>query len=160
MSPIELIALSGISGSGKTTWANAWAAEDPQNRVRVNQDDIRTQLFTTPDYSKEQEKLVRKHLRELILSSLKEGKSVVSDNTNLGAGKLQHLHDIARHLGVGFRVHRLHATVEEATININQRVQEGGLGVSLGIIKSQHKAFLKSIEAEFQSCGSKTFLLD
>ena len=37
----EVIILQGIQGSGKTTWAKNWVKEDPEHRVRFNQDDIR-----------------------------------------------------------------------------------------------------------------------
>lgn len=149
MTTIELIALSGISGSGKTTWATAWVAEDPENRVRVNQDDIRADLFRTPTYSDEQEKKVRKLHEELVIAGLKNGKSVVSDNTNLTAGKLQHLKDIARHHRVKFHVQRFHVPFETAQANIANRVAGGGRGVALNILEAQQESFLQNLEKSY-----------
>ena len=37
----KLILCRGIQGSGKTTWAKQWVLEDPEHRVRFNNDDIR-----------------------------------------------------------------------------------------------------------------------
>ena len=36
----KIILTQGIQGSGKTTWAKAWVAEDPEHRIRINNDDI------------------------------------------------------------------------------------------------------------------------
>lgn len=40
----KIILCRGIQGSGKTTWAKQWALEDPEHRVRFNNDDVRNML--------------------------------------------------------------------------------------------------------------------
>lgn len=40
----KLILTRGIPGSGKSTWAKAWVAEDPEYRIRLNWDDMRNML--------------------------------------------------------------------------------------------------------------------
>lgn len=40
----KIILCQGIQGSGKSTYAKAWAKEDPENRVRLNFDDLRNML--------------------------------------------------------------------------------------------------------------------
>ena len=40
----KLILTRGIPGSGKSTWAKAWVAEDPEHRVRFNWDDMRNMM--------------------------------------------------------------------------------------------------------------------
>lgn len=40
----KVILCRGIQGSGKTTWAKQWALEDPEHRVRFNNDDVRNML--------------------------------------------------------------------------------------------------------------------
>ena len=40
----KIILCRGIQGSGKTTWAKKWAEEDPEHRVRWNNDDFRRML--------------------------------------------------------------------------------------------------------------------
>ena len=40
----KLILTRGIPGSGKSTWAKAWVAEDPEHRIRLNWDDMRNML--------------------------------------------------------------------------------------------------------------------
>ena len=39
-----LVITRGLPGSGKTTYARAWVAEDREHRARVNRDDIRQML--------------------------------------------------------------------------------------------------------------------
>jgi predicted kinase len=47
----KIILCRGIQGSGKTTWAKQWVLEDPEHRVRFNNDDIRNMLgkYWVPD---------------------------------------------------------------------------------------------------------------
>lgn len=40
----QLIICRGIQGSGKSTWAKQWCHEDPEHRIRFNNDDIRNML--------------------------------------------------------------------------------------------------------------------
>ena len=40
----KLILTRGIPGSGKSTWAKAWVAEDPERRIRLNWDDMRNMM--------------------------------------------------------------------------------------------------------------------
>ena len=37
----KLIITRGLPASGKSTWAKQWVLEDTENRVRINQDDIK-----------------------------------------------------------------------------------------------------------------------
>lgn len=47
----KIILCRGIQDSGKTTFAKQWALEDPEHRVRFNNDDIRNMLgkYWVPD---------------------------------------------------------------------------------------------------------------
>lgn len=40
----KIILTRGIPGSGKSTWAKDWVAEDPEHRIRLNWDDMRNML--------------------------------------------------------------------------------------------------------------------
>lgn len=44
MTTKKIILTRGIPGSGKSTWAKAWVAEDPKNRIRLNWDDMRNMM--------------------------------------------------------------------------------------------------------------------
>lgn len=77
----------GIPASGKSTWAKAWVREDPQNRVRVNRDDLRKMLYGTTDtlLTWQQEQNVSAVEKAIAKVALEKGKDVVVDAMNLRA---------------------------------------------------------------------------
>lgn len=77
----KIILCRGIQGSGKTTWAKQWVLEDPEHRVRFNNDDIRNMLgkYWVPS----REKLVLGLKKQFIISSMMAGYDIVIDNMNL-----------------------------------------------------------------------------
>ena len=77
----KLIICRGIPASGKTFWAKQWVLEDPEHRVRINQDDIRLMLgkYWVPS----REKLVQHIQKEALIDALERGYDIVIDNTNL-----------------------------------------------------------------------------
>ena len=82
--PVEdcrVIILRGLPGSGKTTWAREFIKYRPWYR-RVSKDALR-EMFAFGEYDYNDEKLVRKIQGQLIRDLLREGSSVVVDNTNL-----------------------------------------------------------------------------
>lgn len=86
----SLVLTRGLPASGKSTYAEAWLAQDPDNRVRVNRDTIRFELFSMwypiedeRGTVKEKEQRVTDVERQRIEKALRSGKSVIVDNTNL-----------------------------------------------------------------------------
>lgn len=77
----KLIICRGLPASGKSTWAKQWVLEDPEHRVRINQDDIRLMLgkYWVPS----REKLVQEIQFDAIIEALSRKFDVVIDNTNL-----------------------------------------------------------------------------
>ena len=77
----KIILCRGIQGSGKTTFAKQWVLEDPEHRVRFNNDDIRNMLgkYWVPS----REKLVQHIQEEALIEALERGYDIVIDNTNL-----------------------------------------------------------------------------
>ena len=77
----KLIICRGIQGSGKSTWAKQWCHEDPEHRVRFNNDDVRNMLgdYWVPS----REKLVTEAKANMITFALITGYDVVVDNMNL-----------------------------------------------------------------------------
>lgn len=77
----KLIITRGLPASGKSTWAKQWVLEDPEHRVRINQDDIRLMLgkYWVPS----REKLVQEIQFDAIIEALSREFDVVIDNTNL-----------------------------------------------------------------------------
>jgi predicted kinase len=77
----EMTFLRGIPASGKSTYAKKWVAEDPANRVSINRDEIREALFGDASSHKDENKVTEVE-NMLIAKALREGKHVMSDNTN------------------------------------------------------------------------------
>ena len=86
----KLIICRGIPASGKTFWAKQWVLEDPEHRVRINQDDIRLMLgkYWVPS----REKLVQHIQEEALIEALERGYDIVIDNTNLNEKVLDNYH--------------------------------------------------------------------
>lgn len=84
----KIILCRGIQGSGKTTWAKQWVLEDPEHRVRFNNDDIRNMLgkYWVPS----REGLV-KDLKDLFLwKAMSYRFDIVIDNMNLNPKELEY----------------------------------------------------------------------
>ena len=77
----KLILTRGIQGSGKTTWARQWVAEDPGSRVRINNDDIRNMLGNY--WVVGREPLVSEMKQYVTQAAMDRGYNIVIDNMNL-----------------------------------------------------------------------------
>lgn len=77
----KIILCRGIQASGKSTWAKAWAEEDPEHRVRYNNDDIRYMLgkYWVPS----REAIVRRARMAIVTEAMENGYDIVVDNMNL-----------------------------------------------------------------------------
>lgn len=88
MSTAVLTLTRGLPGSGKTTWAKAQTAAQP-NTVRVNRDDLRAMLLTDwPHGDAGWEWVCTLAQYAQIRALLDAGMHVICDDTNLHAGAL------------------------------------------------------------------------
>lgn len=89
----KVIITRGLPASGKSFFAKQWVLEDPEHRVRINQDDIRLMLgkYWVPS----REPLVSHIQQEAICRAMSLGLDIVLDNTNLNPKVLKSLSDIA-----------------------------------------------------------------
>lgn len=88
----KLILTRGIQGSGKSTWARKWVEEDPENRVRFNNDDIRNMLgkYWVPS----REHMVSSIKHTFIKEAMCKGYTIVIDNMNLNPKEVKYFEDI------------------------------------------------------------------
>lgn len=84
----RIILTRGIQGSGKSTWAKAWVAEDPEHRIRINNDDLRNMFGVYWVPSRED---VVSHAKQTIVTYVM-GKQydIVVDNMNLNPKEVQY----------------------------------------------------------------------
>lgn len=110
----QLILTVGLPGSGKSTWAREWVAEDPSRRARVNRDDLRTMLrgkLVWGDRDLEEQVTIVQHIS--IRALLLRGISVVVDDTNLNQVTLDTLTSIGQVYGAQVVIQRMDTPVEE-----------------------------------------------
>jgi predicted kinase len=99
-----LVITRGLPGSGKSTWARTWVAEDPAHRARVNRDDLRTMLHGRRLGTAGQEAQVTAAQHAAVRALLCAGYDVVVDDTNLVNRHALALQRIAQVVGAQFLV--------------------------------------------------------
>lgn len=77
---MKLLILSGLPGSGKSTWAKQFVFEN-KDWVRVNRDDLRNMRGTY--WIPKQEDMITEMEDQCVLSAFRNGFNVVLDSTNL-----------------------------------------------------------------------------
>ena len=84
----KIILCRGIQGSGKSTFARNWTLEDPEHRVRFNNDDIRNMLgkYWVPS----REKIVSALKKEFLYSAMTHGYDIIVDNMNLNPKEVEY----------------------------------------------------------------------
>ena len=84
----KIILTQGIQGSGKTTWAKAWVAEDPEHRIRINNDDI-TSMWGQPFGTPRLYERLRNARLFMIALAMDFNLDIVIDNMNLSDSSLK-----------------------------------------------------------------------
>ena len=88
----KIVLCRGIQGSGKTTWAKQWVLEDPEHRVRFNNDDIRNMLgkYWVPS----REHLVSDIKKDFMVSAMEFGYDIVVDNMNFNPLEIEYYENL------------------------------------------------------------------
>ena len=142
MTTQELRITRGFPGSGKSTYAKAWVDEAP-GRVRVNRDDLRAMLFgRTGVLANTEEEAVTTAQQSQVRSLLRNGRSVIVDDTNLVLRFARVWADIAAQTGSTFSVQDFnHITLDQAIAWDAARSSRGERGVGEDVIRKLHKRF-------------------
>lgn len=141
-----LIATRGIVGSGKTTRARAWVAEDPVGRARVNRDDIRGMAHdgawvARDDAGPGTERATLTVRDAAITALLNCGVDVVCDDTNLPARTVRDLRKLASAAGAGFEVWDLTDVPLDECIR-RDAARGGRATVGEHVARDQHARFV------------------
>ena len=88
----KIILCRGIQGSGKTAWAKQWVLEDPEHRVRFNNDDIRNMLGKYWVTSREH--LVSDIKKDFMVSAMEFGYDIVVDNMNFNPKEIEYYENL------------------------------------------------------------------
>lgn len=130
----KLLALRGISGSGKSTYSEELRQ---QGWVVVSRDTIRESMFK--DYATVDEDLVTVVEDAAIDAALSRGHRTVIDDTNIRLKYLKRFAELAAKHNASFDVKQFDVDVDEAIGRVVRRAQAGGRNVSAEVIKKQHK---------------------
>lgn len=130
----------GLPGSGKTYWAGAWTAEDPEHRVRVNRDDLRVMLDDGRFIPGVTEQRVIAARDASILALLGKGVDVVCDDTNLRQRVMRDLAKLAQRAGAELEVHDFTDVPLDLCIDRDAKRDQP---VGETVIRGMHTRFLK-----------------
>lgn len=142
----KLLATVGIAASGKSTFAREL---ESQGWVRVEKDEIRLDKRLFPKgyrWPQDESKVVRERDR-LIKKALREGKNVVSSDTNLNPQHIRQLMNIAQECDATFSVDNSFLSVPLGTLieRDRQRGQNGGVSVGENVIREQFHKYVKKM---------------
>lgn len=128
----KLLILSGLQGSGKTTLAKQWVAEDPENRRWLNWDNLRIELFGDNwVFNRKQEGEMQSISRQMVENWLNDGLSVVIDNMNITEKARQ----VWRDVGKGADIEEFELNTPVATCVERDRRREGKARIGRGVIE-------------------------
>ncbi len=112
--PKQLMVLSGIPASGKSTFARELLKKEPGRWKRVNRDSLRAMMDENV-WSPENEKLVQEAKRWIVKRALNKGYNVILDDTNLSARHYNEACKIAKEVGDVTVIHKFfHISLKEA----------------------------------------------
>lgn len=140
---LKVILTVGIPGSGKSTWAKAEIAKDPDNWVRINNDDLRA-MMNGSVWSSDYEKIITDTRNYLIRDALKRNKHVIVDNVNLNRRHFDDVCRIAKSLNKNIQVFEKDFFVELEDAIARDAKREGKASVGEAVIKKWWKESGKS----------------
>lgn len=131
----------GLPGSGKTTWAKTWVAEDPGQRARVNRDDLRAMLHDGVHIKGATEPRIIAARDAQITALLRAGVDVVCDDTNLPLRTVRDLVAIAQRAGADVSVQDFTGVPLDVCI---ERDAARTRTVGEQVIRDMHARFLRT----------------
>ena len=102
----KLLVLQGLPASGKSTYAVNWVNEDPEHRLRINQDSIRRMFgkywLEDKEQRKKRESITSNITMELLKQSMLKQFDIVLDNMNLNTKVLSSIEDYVNYFNMKF----------------------------------------------------------
>lgn len=133
----KIIFCKGLPGSGKSTWSKQYCLDNPEF-VRINKDDVRKIMGSLP-YKKSTEEYTLFIQRLIGIVALKNGKSIIVDDTNFANYHHEFWSNIAKNTGIGFEEKYFDTSVEECIRRDSGRLEKVGEAVILEMYKKHVK---------------------
>lgn len=137
MSSNRLYMLSGLPGSGKSTWAIEQVHSD-RSYIRVNKDDLRD-MCHGGKWDPKREKQILLVRDAMIEVALRAGRNVIVDDTNLHPKHEQRLREIAELCKVDFEVKHFDVSVDDCIARDAKRAHPVGEQV----IRDMWRSFIR-----------------
>lgn len=137
----DLVVMRGLPGSGKTTEAHVWVEADRLHRVRVNRDSLRKMIDDGVFEEGVTERRIRLARDLLIWGMLRQGTSVICDDTNLPGHVVRDLRRLARSSNAKFSVIDL-TNVPMPTCIARDRARNDKEPIGEAVIRDLHEKFL------------------
>jgi predicted kinase len=133
---MKILVLQGLPASGKSTFAKITISQNP-NWVRVNRDDIRTMLSF--QWNNQYEDLVKSIEADIVKTIIRQGYSVIIDDTNLNPKICDNWKEVANELSCNISFKFFHCPVAECIRRDKVRPNHSGET----IIKALYNKYLK-----------------
>lgn len=133
----KIIFLRGLPASGKSTFARQYCIDNPEF-IRINKDDIREELGNPP-FSRKFEDNVLELQRSRGLEILKNGKSLIVDDTNFSKTHEKFWRLITEELKIEFKIKEFNADLEECIRRDSLRINSVGKNV----IENMYNKYIK-----------------
>lgn len=102
----KLLVLQGLPASGKSTYAVKWVNEDPEHRLRINQDSIRRMFgkywLEDKEQLKKRECVTSNINTELLKQCMFKQFDIVLDNMNLSKRIISEIEDYVNYFNMKF----------------------------------------------------------
>lgn len=127
----KLFITVGVSGSGKSTWAEEFVKNNP-GTVNINRDDIRFKYiqpngsWKTYEFTRENEAKVTEISRQLMLEAMAESKTIICSDTNLNPYFRNKLIEFAKKHDYSYEIIEFNISLKDA-IN-RDYARENGVG--------------------------------
>jgi predicted kinase len=146
---LEVILLKGAPGSGKSTWAKAELAKDPENWVRINNDSLR-EMMNGSVWSSGYEKIITSTRSFLLREALKRDKSVILDNVNANKRHFEEACTIAQTMQKDIKVREVAFYCELDELLRRDALREGKARVGEEVVRKWFKELGKDQFKHYQ----------
>lgn len=138
--------LKGLPASGKSTWAKQVVAEN-EKVFRVNKDDLR-EMTQGSEFLKSNESNILKIRDEIVRIYLKQGYSIIVDDTNFLPDHEKNLRKIANECSAIFAIKEFDTPIEECIARDALREKSVGKDAILKIDKQRQRYHIEKYQAD------------